>query len=116
MNYEESNWTPQIGYSGESSYYYLHDGKYKKIGNVVFLTCLADHFKADGNDTVYIAKSSLPFTMAADGFICGQINNTYSGNSGLVSYSNNIQSFICPSKSFSSNGPSTYTISIVYTI
>lgn len=114
--YSEGIWTPQIGYTGESTYYYLHDGKYKKIGNVVFLTCLADHFKANGNDAVYIAKSSFPFAMAADGFISGQINNTYLGGSGLVSYSDYINSFSCPSKSFSSDGPSTYTISIVYTI
>lgn len=113
-NYESATWIPKIGYQGESSYYYLYDGKYEKIGDLVFLTCCAGHFKANGEDTVYISKSSIPFPMAENGFMFGRMNNGYAG-SCLINYDDPIYSFSSVKQgNFSASIPVPYVISIIY--
>lgn len=114
VNYEPGTWRPAIGYQGESSYYYLYDGKYEKIGDLVFLTCCAGHFKADGEDTVYISESSIPFPMAENGFMFGRMNHGYAG-SCFIDYSAPINSFSSTKQgNFSDSIPVPYVISIIY--
>ena len=68
-DYEEGSWTPTIigGSTAGTATYNAQRGRYTKIGNRVFVTCVVDY--TSGNGTGALIVTGLPFTSINEGDI-----------------------------------------------
>ena len=119
-DYEEGEWTPAIGYTGWKNFYNFTNGRYVRIGNIVFATCEVIPYTQSGSEIIYLSESSLPFSLgSACNIISSQLQNLITGSKENFTYVKMISSFTSDSsKSFdkTQQDPSTYPISIVYRI